>query len=84
MYFDNVGGAGKKEFDVDLIDITSSNKVKTIKGFILKDAETYSITDNGVVSLIAGHEYRLELRSEVGLANFAFSTSTFYIESIIY
>ncbi len=66
------------------VDITASTTVKSIRGFILKDAETYSITDNGAVNLIEGHEYRLELRSEIALSGFAFSASTFYIESIIY
>ena len=83
-FFDNVGGAGKKEIYLDLIDVTASTTVKSIRGFILKDAETYSITNNGAVVLTGGHEYRLELRSELALTNFAFSSSTFYIESIIY
>ena len=84
MFFDNVAGAGKKEFDVDLRDVTDNVLIKNIKGFILKDAETYDFTDNGAVSLLANHEYRLELRSEIALTNFAFSSSSYYLESILY
>jgi len=85
MEFDNVGGAGKKEIFMDVVDITDNVVVKTIKGFILKDAETYVITDNGgIKNIIGGHEYRLELRSELALTNFAFSSSTYYLESIKY
>jgi len=84
MYFDNVGGAGKKEIYLDLVDITLNTTVKSLRGFILKDAETYSMTDNGAVALEAEHEYRMEIRSELALTNFAFSSSTFYIESILY
>ncbi len=84
MDFDGVGGAGKKEIYVDLHDTTDDVVVKSIKGFILKDAETYSVVDNGAVDLIANHEYRLELRSEISLSNFVFTTSTFYLESILY
>jgi len=84
MFFDNVGGAGKKEIYVDLRDVTDNIVVKSIKGFILKDAETYDITDNGALAMETGHEYRLELRSEIALSNFGFTSSTYYIESILY
>jgi len=83
MVFDNVGGAGKKEIYIDLVDITADTTTKSLQGFILKDAETQSMTDNGAVTLIAGHEYRLEIRSELALTGFSFSSSTFYIESIL-
>ena len=84
MFFDNVGGAGKKEIYVAVRDVTDNVIVKEIRGFILKDAETYDVTDNGAAVLEGTHEYRLEIRSELALNNFAFSSSTFYIESIIY
>ena len=84
MVFDNVSVTGKKEFDVDLRNVTTNSVVQTIKGFILKDAETYPFNANGAVELEAGSAYRLELRSELALTNFSFSFSTFYIESILY
>jgi len=84
MTFDNVGQSGNKEFYVDLRDVTSDTLIKSLKGFILDSSEAYSLTDNGAVTLEANHEYRLELRSEGALTNFAFSSSTFYLESVLY
>ena len=84
MVFDNVAGAGKKELYFDLVDTTTNTTIKSLQGFILKDAETYYMADNGAVDLIVNHKYRLEVRSEVALSNLSFSSSTFYIESIIY
>jgi len=84
MTFDNVGQSGNKEFYVDLRDVTSDTLVKSLKGFILDSTEAYSLTDNGAATLVGGHDYRLELRSEGALTNFAFSSSTFYLESILY
>ena len=83
-FFDNVGNNGKKEIYLDLRDVTTNTVVKSIKSFILTNAETWDMNDNGAVTLNGNHEYRLELRSELELTNFEFSTSTFYLESIIY
>jgi len=84
MTFDNVGQSGNSEFYVDLRDVTSDTLIKSLKGFILDSSEAYSLTDNGAVTLTGDHEYRLELRSEEALTSFAFSSSTFYLESILY
>ena len=83
-FFDNVGNNGKKEIYLDLRDVTANTVVKSIKSFILTSAETWGINDNGAVDLLGTHEYRLEMRSELELTTFAFSASTFYLESIIY
>jgi len=84
MFFDNIGGAGKKELHLEVRDTTNNVIVHSIKGFILKDAETYDFSINGAISLMGGHGYRIELRSEIALNNFEFSSSTFSIESILY
>ncbi len=84
MSFDNIGGTGKKEFYLDIKDTTSDVVVNTVKGFLLKDTETFSMVDTCILDLVANHSYRAEIRSELALTNFTFSTSTFYIESILY
>jgi len=84
MLYDNVGQSGDQEFNLDLVDTTAASTVKTLGGFILDGTQTYSLTDNGAATLIGGHDYRLEIRSGIALTNFSFSSSTFYIESILY
>ena len=56
--------------------------LEEIKGFILKDAETYNFNANSLVDLIAGHTYGLELRSEIALTNLVFTQSNFDLESV--
>jgi len=85
MEFDNVGQQGNKEFWFDLVDVTGTpTTVRSIKGFILDSSETYSFNDNGATILTGGHDYQMEIRSESALTGFSFSSSTFYIESILY
>ncbi len=80
--FDNVGGAGKQEIYLAVRNVTLNTIIDEIKGFILKDAETYSFSSNGLVDLVAGYVYRLELRSEIALTNLTFTQSNFDLESV--
>ncbi|RLA59328.1 MAG: hypothetical protein DRQ78_10750 [Epsilonproteobacteria bacterium] len=82
LVFDNVGGAGKKEIYLGVRNTTTNSLIDEIRGFILKDAETYSFSSNSLVDLVAGNNYALELRSEIALTNLTFSQSSFDLESV--
>jgi len=80
--FDNVGNSGKVEIWLAIRDVTDNNLIREIKGFMLKDAETYSFNLNGLVTLEANDEYRLEIKSGIALSNISYSIATFDIESV--
>ncbi len=82
LAFDNIGAGGKKEIYLGIRDITDDLLLEELKGFVLKDAETYSFSANSLVDLAAGNEYGLELRSEVALTNLTFSQANFDLESV--
>ncbi len=82
MAFDGVGPDGKKEIYLGIRDLTNAVLISEIKGFVLKDAETYSFNSNALVDLTAGNEYRLELRSEIALTNLVFTQSNFDLTSV--
>ncbi len=82
LVFDNVAAGGKKEIYLGVRNVTTNTLIDEIRGFILKDAETYSFSSNALVDLVAGQSYRLELRSEIALSNLTFSQSNFDLESV--
>jgi len=82
LAFDNVGGAGKKEIYLVVRNTTDNTVVSEVKGFILKDAETYSFSGGSLTELTANKAYRLELRSELELTNLTFSQCNFDITSV--
>ena len=82
LAFDNVAGAGKKEIYLGVRNTTTDTLIEEIKGFILKDAETYSFSANSLVDLAANSDYALELRSEIALTNLEFTQSNFDLESV--
>ena len=83
MLFDAIGDA-EKTMIVDLVDTTASTVIKENTRYILANATHIEITHNSIVSLIAGHSYKVEIKSEAELTTLSFTSSIFDIESVLY
>ena len=83
MLFDAIGDA-EKTMIVDLVDTTASTVIKENTRYIPANATHIEITHNSIVSLIAGHSYKVEIKSEAALTTLSFTSSIFDIESVLY
>ena len=83
MLFDAIGDA-EKTMIVDLVDTTASTVIKENTRYIPANATHIEITHNSIVSLIAGHSYKVEIKSEAELTTLSFTSSIFDIESVLY
>ena len=83
MLFDAIGDA-EKTIIVDLVDTTASTVIKENTRYIPANATHIEITHNSIVSLIAGHSYKVEIKSEAALTTLSFTSSIFDIESVLY